>query len=146
MLSPEQGLLAVNGFLQGLWEETRKVGDSGFFCDIISYVPGDGTADPAMWTDWLAAAKMSLTGERISDHDSNSLTPADVGPLTPEQAYQAMFKFIEEYYVRISRPPELGDLLGRMRYAPGIGTADPQMWQRWLSTLEKIDGEGPRDR
>src|SRR5690349_12124747 len=118
-MSPEQGLLAVNVFLQELWEQTRKVGDLGFFCDIITYVPGDGTADPAMWTDWLAAAKMVQTGQRISDHDSNALTPADVGPLDPEQVYLAMFKFIEEYYLRISRPPELGDLLNQMRYTPG---------------------------
>src|SRR3954470_8565426 len=137
-VSPEQGLLAVNVFLRGIWERTRKVGDLGFFCGIISYEPGDGTADPAMWTDWLAAAKMFLTGERISDRDSNFLTPADVGPLTPEQAYQAMFKFIEEYYLRISRPPDLGDILGQMRYTPGAGTADPEMWRRWLAAVQKV--------
>src|SRR5436853_5020877 len=137
-LDPEEAYRVVMEFLWELWEQTGRPVELGLFCDMASYVPGLGTADPAMWTDWLAAARMFLTGERISDHDSNSLTPADVGPLSPEQAYQAMFKFIEEYYLRISRPPELGDLLGRMRYTPGAGTADPQMWQRWIAAIDKV--------
>jgi len=33
-----------------------------------------------------------------------------------------MFEFIKEYWGRVSRPTEIGDLLGRMKYAPGAGT------------------------
>jgi len=137
-LDPEHAYQIVVRFLDDLWEELDRPDELGIFNSMCSYVPGRGTADPAIWTDWLAAAKMFLTGERISDHDSNFLTPADVGPLTPEQAYQSMFKLIEEYYLRISRPPELGDLLGQMRYTPGAGTADPRMWERWLAAVEKV--------
>src|SRR5882672_9955037 len=103
-LDPEQAYRAVVAFLDDRWERRPVPGDFGDFCWMCLYIPGKGTRDPAMWTDWLAAAKMFLTGERISDHDSNFLTPADVGPLTPEQAYQGMFKFIEEYWLRVSRP------------------------------------------
>jgi hypothetical protein len=137
-MDPEQAFLAVNKLLQEIWERTKKTGDLGFFCDIISYVPGEGSADPAMWYDWLAAAKMILTGQRLPDRERGALTPADVGPLDPEQAYLAMYRFIEEYWLRVSRPPEIGDLLGQMRYTPGTGTADPQMWQRWLTAIEKV--------
>src|SRR4051812_12798817 len=101
-IDPESAYRVVVTFFDDLWEETNRPTELGFFSSICAYIPGVGTADPAMWTDWLAAAKMVLTGDRISDQDSNSLIPADVGPLTPEQAYQAMFKFIEEYYLRVS--------------------------------------------
>jgi len=61
-----------------------------------------------------------------------------IQPLDPEQAYLAMFALIEEYWNVVSRPPEIGDLLGRMRYTPGAGTADPEMWKRWLAAVEKV--------
>jgi hypothetical protein len=139
-VDPEHAYQIVVRFLNNLWEELDRPEELGVFSSMCSYVPGRGTADPAMWYDWLAWARQVQTGELVPQNTGRrgSLTPADVGPLTPEEAYQAMFQFIEEYYLRISRPPELGDLLGRMRYTPGAGTADPEMWRRWLTALDKV--------
>ena len=137
-MSPEQAFLAVNTFLQDVWERTKKVGDLGFFCDIISYVPGDGSADPAMWYDWLASVKKVQTGVVLPDRERSALLPDSVKPLDLEQAYLAMFAFIEEYWERVSRPAEIDDLLGQMRYTPGTGTADSSMWPTWLAAIEKV--------
>jgi hypothetical protein len=40
-----------------------------------------------------------------------ALTAEMIQQLDPEQAYIAMFAFIEEYWNVVSRPAEIGDLL-----------------------------------
>lgn len=140
LTTPEQAFLAVNVFLRALWERTRQPGELGLFLGMIAYVPGDGSLDPAMWTDWLAWVKKVQTGELVPRNTGRrgSLTTEMMQPLNPEQAYLAMFAFIEEYWNVVSRPTEIGDLLGEMRYTPGVGTADPEMWKRWLAAIERV--------
>jgi hypothetical protein len=140
-MSPELAYRAVDAFLKGLWERRPVPGDFGDFCSMCSYNPGVGTGDPAMWYDWLAVVKTLQTGLPVSDAESATLTPAVLKPLTHEQAYLALFEFIREYWERVSRPPEIGDLLGQMRYTPGAGTADPEMWRRWLAAVEKVQAD-----
>jgi hypothetical protein len=74
----------------------------------------------------------------LPDPERDSLTSEAVGLLSFEHAYRAMFRYIEEYWERIGRPADLGDLLGLMRYTPGTGTAGPSMWQRWMAAVEKV--------
>jgi hypothetical protein len=90
-----------------------------------------------MWYDWLAWVKKLQTGELVPE-SRGWLKPEMMQPMDPEQAYLAMFEFIKEYWERVSRPAEIGDLLGRMQYTPGAGTADPDMWKRWLVAIEKV--------
>jgi hypothetical protein len=54
-----------------------------------------------------------------------------------------MYDFIEEYWLRVNRPPELGDLLGQLRYTTGKGSADPAMWPRWLEAVRKVQSDTP---
>ena len=138
MQEAEQAYRAVLEFLGGIWERTRQPGDLAFFCSIASYTPGVGTADPAMWSDWLAALKKVQDGVVLPDPERGSLPLDSLKPPEPEQAYLAMFSYVEEYWERISRPADIGDLLGQMRYTPGAGTADPSMWQRWLAAIDKV--------
>lgn len=139
LMPPEQAFLAVNVFLRTLWERTRQPGELGLFLGMIAYAPGGGSLDPAMWFDWLAWVKKVQTGELVPETTNRGfLTDQMMRPLEPEQAYLAMFAFIEEYWERIGRPAELSDLLGQMRYTPSAGTADPQMWKRWLAACEKV--------
>src|SRR5262245_12385754 len=140
-LDPEQAFLTVNAFLRALWERTRQPGDLGLLLSMISYEPGDGSLDPAMWFDWLASVKKVQTGVVLPDRERRSLTPDSVKPLDPGQAYLAMMAFIEEYWLRVSRPAEISDLLGELRYTPSGGTTDPEMWRRWLVAIEKVQGE-----
>jgi hypothetical protein len=57
---------------------------------------------------------------------------------TGERGLVPFLEFIREYWERVGRPAEIGDLLGHMRYTPGTGTADPEMWKRWLAAIEKV--------
>jgi hypothetical protein len=142
-MNPEQAYQAVVGFLEMQWEQRPVPGEFGLFCDYCTFIPGKGTKDPAMWTDWLAWVKKVQTGELVPRNTGRrgSLTAEMIQPLNPEQAYLAMFAFIEEYWNVVSRPAEIGDLLGRMRYTPGAGTADPEMWKRWLAAVEKVQAD-----
>jgi hypothetical protein len=137
MMNPEQAYQAVVLFLEMQWEQRPVPGEFGLFCDYCTYIPGKGTKDPAMWYDWLAWVKQLQTGVLVPD-DRGWLTAEMMQPLNSEQAYLAMFEFIKEYWERVSHPAEIGDLLGRMRYTPGAGTADPEMWKRWLAAVEKV--------
>ncbi|HEU5219122.1 MAG TPA: hypothetical protein VFU23_10715, partial [Gemmatimonadales bacterium] len=128
---------AVVEFLDEHWRRRPVPGDFGDFASFCSYTPGVGTADPAMWYDWLAWVKKLQTGELVPD-DRGWLTAEMMQPLNPEQAYLAMFEFIKEYWERVGHPTEIGDLLGQMRYTPGAGTADPELWKRWLAAIEKV--------
>jgi hypothetical protein len=52
--------------------------------------------------------------------------------MTPEQAYAAMYYFLEDYYGR-GRPDGIGGMLGGMSLLGDGGTADPAVkfdWQR----------------
>jgi len=141
-MDAEQAYQAVVEFLDEHWRRRPVPGDFGDFASFCSYIPGVGTADPAMWYDWLAWAKKVQTGELVPRNTGRrgSLTAEMIQRLDPEQAYLAMFAFIEEYWNVVSRPAEIGDLLGRMQYTPGTGTADPEMWKRWLAAVEKVQG------
>jgi len=140
LMEPEQAYRAMMTFLWGLWDRTKQPGELGLFCDMCSYIPGVGTADPAMWFDWLAWVNKMQTGDLVprATGRRGSLTAEMMKPLEPEQAYLAMFAFMEEYWEVVGRPAEIGDLLDQMRYTPGTGTADPELWKRWLAAVEKV--------
>ncbi|HYV44189.1 MAG TPA: hypothetical protein VFA20_04975 [Myxococcaceae bacterium] len=143
VMDPEQAYRAVVAFLREHWERRPVPGDFGDFYGMCRYVPGKGTRDPAMWYDWLAWAKQVQTGELVprATGRRGSLTAELIPPLGLEQAYRAMYAFIEEYWNVVSRPAELGELLGEMRYTDGAGTANPEMWQRWLATVQKVQAD-----
>jgi hypothetical protein len=137
-MDPKQAYLAVVAFLKGHWERHPVPGDFGDFYDMCRYVPGRGTRDPAMWSDWLAAIRKVQSGVEVPDPDREAMSPETLNSLSREQAYQALFEFIREYWERVSHPAEIGNLLGQMRYMPGAGTADPEMWKRWLAAIERV--------
>lgn len=58
--------------------------------------------------------------------------------LTIEQAYRAMFYFLEEEYER-TKADELGGLLSSLSWeiTGGHGPADPGAWQDWQGAVQK---------
>jgi hypothetical protein len=42
---------------------------------------------------------------------------------------------------REERRMAAGRMLDRMCYTPGTGTADPEMWKRWLAAVEKVQAD-----
>jgi hypothetical protein len=137
-MNPDQAFRAVLAFLDWYWETAGHPEEVGGVLTFSHYTPGEGTADPAMWYDWLAAIKQVQTGVATPDGAWRSLKPENMAPMDPEQAYLAMVQYITDYWNRVSRPADLGDLLGQMCYTPGTGTADPEMWKRWLSAVDKV--------
>jgi hypothetical protein len=135
-MNPDQAFRAVLQFLRGYWDQSGHPDEVGALLTFCHYTPGRGTADPAMWFDWLAQVKRVQSGEVIPDPRRATLTPEMMQPLDAEQAYLAMIAFIEEYWNRVKQPADLSDLLSRMRYLPGTGAADASLWKTWLAALE----------
>ena len=57
--------------------------------------------------------------------------------LSSEQAFQAMFVFLNEYYQRTSERAELGDVLGDIQLNKDGMTADPAAWDDWLAAINE---------
>jgi len=136
-LDPERAFMAANSFLWDLAKRTNN-DELKVFYAMSSYDPGVGSGDPAMWYDWLARVQKIQTGQLIPDKSwRGDLTAEMMQPLDAEQAYIAMFEYLEEYWNRVKRPPEISDILGAMRHTPGVGTADPSLWSHWLDAFNK---------
>ena len=57
--------------------------------------------------------------------------------LSKEQAYAAMYDFLNEYW-KLSRSEELGILLGSLALLEDDRPADPALWEDWCRSVEKI--------
>jgi len=58
--------------------------------------------------------------------------------LTSIQAYKAMFIFIEEYYNRLGKPIEIGNLLSDIQLLRDRVTLDPAAWEDWLKAIRQV--------
>jgi hypothetical protein len=57
--------------------------------------------------------------------------------LTQEQAFRAMFLFLEDYYSRFSAAT-LGDILGDLQPAESGESSDPAAWENWLRVVDAV--------
>jgi len=63
----------------------------------------------------------------------------DPRKLSPEQAFNAMFIFLNRYYERTERKGELGAVLGDIQINEQDGRPfDPAAWEDWLAALNCI--------
>ena len=60
--------------------------------------------------------------------------------ISPEQAFRAMFVFLDEYYKRSKGEAELGDVLGDIQLMGDAMPADPAAWGDWLSAIDTVCG------
>jgi hypothetical protein len=59
--------------------------------------------------------------------------------LSSEQAFRAMFVFLNEYHQRTAKKAELGDVLGDIQLNENDGMpADPAAWNDWLSAIKTV--------
>jgi hypothetical protein len=61
--------------------------------------------------------------------------------ITSEQAYAAMYDFLEDYYNR-GHSDEIGGMLGGMSLLGDGGTADPAVRSHWQRALQRAMTEG----
>jgi len=55
-----------------------------------------------------------------------------------KEAFGAMFLFIENYWERVGRPSEIGDLLSGLQSCADGLPFDQAHWMDWLSALEAV--------
>jgi len=68
---------------------------------------------------------------------SRSLVPSPrMKILTTQEAFVAMRSFLEGYYER-TKSDDVGALLGDMQLLGDGLTADPAIWEDWLSCVER---------
>ncbi len=63
--------------------------------------------------------------------------------LTEKEAYAAMFAFLEHRY-RLTESDDLGALLGSMSLLPDGGTADPAIWDDWVTAIKESESHSVR--
>ncbi|MCG8459054.1 MAG: hypothetical protein MI919_22485 [Holophagales bacterium] len=56
--------------------------------------------------------------------------------MSEQEAFEAMFAFLEEVYER-TKSDELGSLLGSMSLLPDGQPADPAVWADWLECVNR---------
>ncbi|MBL1437741.1 MAG: hypothetical protein COB08_016245 [Rhodobacteraceae bacterium] len=56
--------------------------------------------------------------------------------LTVEQAFLAMFDYLELHFKRFG-PGEIGTVLGELSLLPDGGTCDPAAWGDWMKSVQK---------
>jgi hypothetical protein len=58
--------------------------------------------------------------------------------LSPEQAFRAMFVFLDAYHQRTAGTTELGDVLGDIQLNESDSMpADPAAWGDWLAAIDE---------
>jgi hypothetical protein len=57
--------------------------------------------------------------------------------LTDLQAFQAMTKFLENFYNNTASD-DVGLLLGGMQLFPEGGTYDPAAWEDWMDSINEV--------
>jgi hypothetical protein len=60
-------------------------------------------------------------------------------PLTARQGYEAMFRFLEQYY-ELTKADDVGALLGGLRLLPHGGPADPAFKDEWIAAVSAVVG------
>ena len=59
--------------------------------------------------------------------------------LSSDEAFRAMFKFLENYYIRSGRKGDLATLLSDIQTISGDQLpADPAAWRDWLEAVESV--------
>ena len=61
---------------------------------------------------------------------------ADEDTLTVQQAFLAMFNFLEIHFERLG-PGEIGTVLSEISLLPDGGTLDPAAWDDWMNSVRK---------
>ena len=61
--------------------------------------------------------------------------------LTKEQAFLAMYSFLDEYY-QLTKADDIGGLLGSMSLLPDGSSADPAIQKEWEEAIQKVIAGG----
>ena len=108
-----------------------KADDIGGLVSIMSFLCDGGTADPAIWYDWVDAV------EKVKK-DSSSLDEID-----NFTAYRMMIQFIKDYN-DIGSFPDTEVFYDMIKLTDD--KADSKVWQDWLVAVESVKKDSSDDR
>ena len=131
-LTKVQFFNAMVDFLTAYYKRTLS-GDLSLIMEIIYSFSDSSITDQAAWTDWNNAIRKAL-------QKKGSEKPIDEAVekrLTELQAYNAMVKFLDEYYEETSADFVDG-LISSLYFTVEGGTADPAFWFEWGDAVKKI--------
>lgn len=112
---------AMYVYFENLYETTR-IDDLGGILGGMSLLPDGGTADPAIWSDWI---------------DSVKKVNPNINSLTFIQAYEAMCFFLQNCYL-LTNSKELAFLLKKMKLRVNQDIPNSKNWKNWLSAINKV--------
>jgi|GEM_PF-6378439 len=128
-----QGYKSMFFFLRGYFKKTR-VGDVASLLSDTMFCEEDGemelsTSDPASWYDWVDSIYKTFP----------LLKRASEKELTYFQAFRVMYTFLYNYEKATSYE-DVADILKELTpIAAGNenGAHDPNIWNRWLDSIQK---------
>jgi len=134
-----QAFNAMVNFFIDYYKRTLS-GDLRILMEII-YSLSESSTDQAAWTDWDNAAKRALQKQAIEKPVDETMERR----LTELQAYNAMVKFLDEYYEETSA--DFVDLMrGVMSFLPYGGTIHRTYWIDWDIAVKKVLQEQNREK
>jgi hypothetical protein len=130
ILTESEALKAIVLFLQQHYEKT-KPDDTGFLVMAL-LTPKTANRDCISIRDeWLETLK------EVRNKSKRSIDTTYACTLTEEEAFDAMYLFLEKYYAR-TKSDDIGSLLGDLMHGIYGATADPAAWYIWQECLEKV--------
>jgi len=134
-----QAFNAMVDFFINYYKRTSS-GDLRTLMEVIYSLSEDST-DQASWNDWNNAARKALQKQ-------DSEKPVDESSerkLTELQAYNAMVKFLDEYY-KETDSDFMGSLLGVLIFLPDGKPLDSAYWKDWSIAIQKILQKQPEKK
>ena len=130
-LTREEALKAMVFFLQQYYEDTKSIDTK----NIIEYLLKN--KDDKILNTALAEWEKCLKYEKIK---SMQFLENSAVNFTEENAFEAMVKFLEEYY-EATDSDDIGSLLGDLLHGDYGSTSDPAAWYIWQKCLQKVKAE-----
>jgi hypothetical protein len=59
-------------------------------------------------------------------------------PLSEQEGFAAMFRFLDDYWERNGRPDDVGALLGALALDEDGAPMDPAMWFDWTAAVQAV--------
>ena len=125
----------IEGKLDNWFFRARETSNNAWTIDGVDIwgrrVSRSGT-DP----EALLEACVNDATEIASRTAGTSIRPDEPRTMDDKVAYLAMFDFLDRRY-QLTQSDDIGALLGAMSLLEDGGTADPALWNDWLSSVER---------
>lgn len=131
-LTYSQGYKSMYFFLCGYQTKNPLHEDLSSLLGDLLFIERDdkvSTSDPASWDDWIYCMNKIIASKQASKQEK----------ITYFQAFKTMFMFLSEYHKR-THSDEISIILTELSpTASGSEESpyDPNVWQRWLSSIQK---------